>query len=290
MYTTRIEHPQHSRYTKLYAWMVKEVGFNAAAVLAEIEFLDLCEDYPDIQVATRPGLIHSLGGIVGKNAIDTALKLLIEKGWIRRHEKQVMGERNLQITYYFSLDADAINQFLSLRRGKAGFPESGEPASRNRDAGGPCSGTGSGTDSGTSSNYDEVDLKEEAAASAAAAFESQMLKPPGQDKNKNHSTPKGFDMLAGVQCWRSEPADLKTVLDLIDRHGIGKIEAIAAALTKKNGKPPLPSEVVNALAEDAKRASSRAALTPPPDQPPPLDRNIARQRLAVAKAQLRPAP
>lgn len=287
MYTTRIEHPQHSRYTKLYAWMIKEVGFNAAAVLAEIEFLDLCEDYPDIQVATRPGLIHSLGGIVGKNAIDTALKLLIEKGWIRRHEKQVMGERNLQITYCFSLDAEAINQFL-LRR-TAGIPESGLPNSRNRDAGSPRSGPGSGTGSGTSTNYDEVDLKKEAAAlpTAAAASESQMQKPPSQDKN--HAASRGFDMVAGVMCWRSEPADLKTVLDLINKHGAEKIEAIAAALTEKNGKPPLPSQVVDVLAEESKRDARRALTQPPPDLPP-LNRDAARQRLAAAKAQMRPAP
>lgn len=123
-----------------------------------------------------------------------------------------------------------------------------------------------------------------AAASSAAASESQMQKAPGQDKN--HLTPRGFDMLGGVQCWRSEPADLKTVSDLIDEHGIEKIEAVAADLTQKNGKPPLPSQVVDVLAGESKRAGRRAS-TQPPDLPP-LDRAAARQRLAAAKAQLRP--
>ncbi len=90
-------------------------------------------------------------------------------------------------------------------------------------------------------------------------------------------------------CWRKEPADLKTVLDLTEKFGTEKIEAIAAALTKKNGKPPLPSQVVDALAGEAKRASRRASTQPPPDLPP-LNRDAARQRLEAAKAQLRPTP
>lgn len=63
---SRIPHPAGSRYLQIHAWVVRAVGRDAAAVLAEIEFRDRCQQ-SCIPVATRADLIASLQGLVGRN-------------------------------------------------------------------------------------------------------------------------------------------------------------------------------------------------------------------------------
>lgn len=149
---SRIPHPPGGRHIKIWRWAVQAVGREAAAVLGEIEWRDRCKDEAGVPVATRAGLIGALEGFVSRNGVDAALRLLVELGWLKKHERTTPGERNLRTWHEFSLDAAAIALFLASPFGDAGDPGLDEiPASLAGDAGVPRSGTKAGAGAGTPS-------------------------------------------------------------------------------------------------------------------------------------------
>jgi hypothetical protein len=87
---------------------VKIVGKPAAIVIGVLDFLDRAQPDAWRPVASRARLIADLEGFVGKGAIDDALKMLTEKGWVRRHENTRPGKNNLITTVDYSLNANAI--------------------------------------------------------------------------------------------------------------------------------------------------------------------------------------
>ncbi|MDP2433767.1 MAG: hypothetical protein Q8O33_17335 [Pseudomonadota bacterium] len=121
--TSRIPHPVGSRYVQIHAWAVKAVGRDAAAVLAEIEFRDRCQEHADRPVATRVDLIAALQGLIGRNAIDAALEHLAKIGWITRSKLTRPNARGRNITtiYQYTLNVEAIATYLAT----PGFPVSG---------------------------------------------------------------------------------------------------------------------------------------------------------------------
>lgn len=152
--TSRVAHPVGARYTQVYAWAVRAVGLPAAAVLGVVDFLDRGEDQPGRPVVSRARLVADLEGIVGRNSVDTALSRLVALGWLRRHERRVVGPTNLQTSYLYSLDAEQIALWLggddaelgdspeslfgdsgNPDLGTPGIPKSEAPDSLNRDRG-----------------------------------------------------------------------------------------------------------------------------------------------------------
>lgn len=136
---SRIPHPPGGRLVKVWRWAVDAVGRSAATVLAELEWRDRLHDEPGRPVATRAELVSSLEGFVSRNHVDEALHTLVGLGWVRRHERTTLGERNLRTWHEFSLDADAVAKFLT------GDPENEKPASLNGDSGNSETGTEPGT-------------------------------------------------------------------------------------------------------------------------------------------------
>ncbi len=93
--------------------------------MAEIDFLDRAQDAPGRPVASRARILADLEGLVGRNSVDSALRILVEAGWLKRHERRTLGPFNIQRSYEFSLDAVAIAASLghSMMDSDSGDPD-----------------------------------------------------------------------------------------------------------------------------------------------------------------------
>ena len=106
--------------------------------MAEIDFLDRAQDRPGRPVASRARILADLEGLVGRNSVDNALRILVEAGWLKRHERRTLGPFNIQRSYEFSLDAVAIaaslgRSMMDSNSGDPDVPISESRQSPNRD-------------------------------------------------------------------------------------------------------------------------------------------------------------
>jgi hypothetical protein len=113
------------RFIQVWEWAVQTIGRDAAIVMAEIDFLDRAQDRPGRPVASRARILADLEGLVGRNSVDNALRILVEAGWLKRHERRTLGPFNIQRSYEFSLDAVAIAASLghSMMNSDSGDPD-----------------------------------------------------------------------------------------------------------------------------------------------------------------------
>ncbi|MBO9395039.1 MAG: hypothetical protein J7458_19165, partial [Caldilinea sp.] len=108
MRTSRIPHPPGSRYLIVHHYLVKRFGFAAAAVLGLLDFLDRAQPQPEMPLASRARIVAELEGIVGRNAVDQALKTLLDAGVIKKVKIVTPGEKNINVFVEYALCADAI--------------------------------------------------------------------------------------------------------------------------------------------------------------------------------------
>ena len=132
MRASRIPHPLGSRFIQVWEWAVRTIGRDAAIVMAEIDFLDRAQDAPGQPVASRARILADLEGLVGRNSVDNALRILVEAGWLKRHERRTLGPFNIQRSYEFSLDAVAIAASLGHSMMDSGFGDPDVPISETR--------------------------------------------------------------------------------------------------------------------------------------------------------------
>lgn len=138
MRASRIPHPLGGRFIQVWEWAVRTIGRDAAIVMAEIDFLDRAQDTPGRPVASRARILADLEGLVGRNSVDNALRILVEAGWLKRHERRTLGPFNIQRSYEFSLDAVAIaaslgHSMMASDSGDPDVPISESRQSPNRD-------------------------------------------------------------------------------------------------------------------------------------------------------------
>ncbi len=105
---SRIQHPPGELFVKGHRWVAREEGLAVALVLGAIDFLDQARPCPGERVATRARLQADLEGFVGRDAIDKALRRLVTLGWIKKHERNELGQANLIHIVEYSLDAAAV--------------------------------------------------------------------------------------------------------------------------------------------------------------------------------------
>lgn len=130
MRESRIPHPPGERFVQLHVWAVHDVGFASAAILGLLDFFDRRHEHPGELLAPRARIIADLQGIVGRNAIDSALTKLVQLQWIRLHEITTTTGTNITTTHWYSLRPEIIAQHLA-GRGTAGVPKSGHRTSPN---------------------------------------------------------------------------------------------------------------------------------------------------------------
>ena len=119
---SRIPRPPGSRFVKIYASDLRRFGLAVAAVVSEIEFLDRAQEQPGQPVASRARLIADLEGLVGRDQVDKALRMLQGAQVIKAHSRTERGERNWQTRVEYGLDMVGLARI---------FPAAGTPAFRS---------------------------------------------------------------------------------------------------------------------------------------------------------------
>lgn len=197
--------------------------------MAEIDFLDRAQDTPGRPVASRARILADLEGLVGRNSVDNALRILVEAGWLKRHERRTLGPFNIQRSYEFSLDAFAIAASLgrSMMDSNSGDPD--VPISESRQS--------PNRDQSRNLIREPLERKEEekeAAASSkraivAAAGHSSSLQ--GKRRRKRPS---------GIVTWIPEDEEEALRIEAVASH-----EDIVKAIARlsRNEKQPVPGMV-----------------------------------------------
>lgn len=149
---SRIPRPPGSRFIKIYASDLRRFGLAVAAVVSEIEFLDRAQELPGQPVASRARLIADLEGIVGRDQVDRALRMLQDARVIKAHPKTERGEKNWRTRVEYGLDLVGLERIFSAA-GTPAFRSSGN--SGNQDSRELLK---AGRKTGVPSNQEEVEV------------------------------------------------------------------------------------------------------------------------------------
>jgi len=109
---SRLPQVPGGRFIQIHDWAVNEVGLAGAAVLGVLDFLDRNQSRPFKPVATRLDISASLQGIVGRDAVDRALRDLMHMGWVTRSLHRL--KNNPAERYKFALNAMVIKKDLQV--------------------------------------------------------------------------------------------------------------------------------------------------------------------------------
>jgi len=228
--------------------LVKRFGFAAAAVLGLIDFLDRAKPRPGMPLASRARIIAELEGVVGKNAVDQALKTLIDAGVIKKIKSVTPGQKNLSVSVEYSLCPAALADSRDSR-----FREFWEL---------PDPGPESGTESGVPYTYGTKEKEAEAAVHAAAAPQQSSANPATGKRRRVRRS--------GIVTWTEDDA---VEAERIEMTVSSSDLACAVESVRQSGREPVPGLVARELdrirrarkAEVAAQARRSAASTPPPD-------------------------
>lgn len=230
MRESRIPHPRAGRFILIHEWAVRAVGHSAAAVVGLLDFYDRTHDRAGEPLAMRARIVADLAGIVGRNAVDAALRDLVERGWLAEHKVTHTG-RNITTTHWYRLRADVIAQHLAAP-GIAGVPVSGHRVSPNRDQ-----------------NGDAHLLQEKDIAATARGGDSN----PGRSREKvRRARP------SGIVTWT--PDDVAEA-ERLEAARPGEEISAAVAAVSATGKDPVPGLIEREIEKAARRraAAARAA-------------------------------
>jgi len=223
---------------------VKRFGFAAAAVIGLLEFLDRAQPRPSMPLASRARIVAELEGVVGKNAVDQALKTLVDAGVIRKIKSVTPGQKNLTVSVEYALCPESLSPFSRDSRNR----ESREV---------PISGPESGTPS-----INKIEEEKEAEVHAAAAA-PQQINPPATGKRRRRRE-------SGIVTWIP---DDEVAAERLESNSSPDDLARAVQSVMCYGKDPVPGLVSRELerllrrreAETAVQERRAAASAPPAD-------------------------
>lgn len=277
MRTSRIPHPPGSRFLVLHLWAVKALGKAAAAVLAAVDFLDRVQ--PGMPVANRKRLVADLDGLIGRDAVDAAISQLVVMGWLVRHERLELGKSNLQSFVDYSLNAEAIEDYLASE-GPPELLKSGTPELLK-----------SGRESGRESGALSVDKRRRK--------ETTTTPPPSSSDLRALVIPEkiGAEMKVALLKF-VEGLDLETAQSVIDE-AIGILEAggvrvslpsLTAGLVKQVKKGEFKPAAGVVVKQARRRVAERQAQPPASDLPKASPEAAARGIAAANRALARQQP
>lgn len=119
-------HPRGAKFVAVHTWVVVAVGFNAAAVLGVLDFMDRLQPEVGGELCGSARLVDELRGVVGRDAVLKAIKQLLELDWIVEHKQTRPGKRNYETYVNYSLNTAAILDFQNQESPEAlisGRPE-----------------------------------------------------------------------------------------------------------------------------------------------------------------------
>jgi hypothetical protein len=248
----------------LHHYLVKRFGFAAAAVLGLLDFWDRSKPRPGMPLASRSRIIADLEGVVGRDAVDRALKTLLAAGIICKIKNITPGEKNLAVTVEYALDAAAVARETEAPRD-----------SWNQEPPGLLeSGLKSGLESGSrTTSITDIEVEAEVPAAAAA--------PQQNPANPAHVTGKQRRVRpSGIVTWTSD--DVAEAERLEKETSPGEMAA-AVQSVRSSGKESVPGLVAAELermrrrreAEAAAQERRSAAAATPPDDPDVIARGQA---------------
>lgn len=233
--TSRIPHPAGSRYVAIYAWAIGRFGLAGAAIIGLLEFFDRAQPEPRLPLASRARILADLEGIAGRDAIDNALKALLDATVIEKNTITEPGLRNLERRVQYSLNPSGFARLF-------GAPEIRSP--RNSGLQEPPEPLKSGLESGVPSIKE---LEVEAAAPRAPARGTADAAASGKKRNVRPS---------GIITWL--PSDVWDAEAIEQRYTSDDITAAAAAIAAA-GKQPVPGLVQQKIEQQLREAKQRAA-------------------------------
>jgi len=247
---------------------VRKFGFAAAAVLGLLDFLDRAKPRPGMPLASRARIIAELEGVVGKNAVDQALKTLSDAEVIKKIRSVSPGQKNLIVSVEYALCPESLaasrdSQNRELRELPNPVPDPGP------DPGVP---------------YTAREKEKEADACIAAAPQQINPAPIGKRRRVRGS---------GIVCWLdADEAEAERVENSSSRDDLS--DAIQSVLL--SGREPVPGLVAREIEHLRRRreaeaaAQARRAASSPPVDPEAAARgrafidSIRRRRQAVDAA------
>lgn len=105
---SRIPHPAGARVIILHKWIANILGRNAAMIVGHLDYLDRARDSAGEPLASRAELLAAMEGFAGRDAVDAALKLLVDVGWLVLIERKQSAGCNLRTWHEYALDVAAI--------------------------------------------------------------------------------------------------------------------------------------------------------------------------------------
>ena len=230
MRASRIPHPLGGRFIQVWEWAVRTIGRDAAIVMAEIDFLDRAQDTPGRPVASRARILADLEGLVGRNSVDNALRILVEAGWLKRHERRTLGPFNIQRSYEFSLDAVAIAASLghSMMNSDSGDPD--VPISESRQS--------PNRDQSRNPIREPLERKEEEKEAAASSKRQIVAAAAGHSTSIQRKRRRKRP--SGIVTWVPEDEEEALRIEAVASH-----EDIVKAIARlsRNEKQPVPGMV-----------------------------------------------
>lgn len=241
--TSRILFPAGTRYVPIYEPLIKKFGFQAAAILGLLEFLDRAQDLPMQPLASRARVIADLEGIEGKGSIDAGLKKLLDENVIVKHASTTFGKRNWETRVYYCLNADALNEMLGTTK-TGSHRESQKPYSREVPI--PEPETGPETEA---PSYIRERINEAAALRASdAAPAANLGQVPAKSRERRPS---------GIVTWL--PDDIAKAAQLETTHALDTI-LIAVQTLENAGKQPVPGLVSQAIERAQRRIQNQEQI------------------------------
>lgn len=238
--TSRIPHPPGTRYVPIYAWACTRFGLAGAAIIGLLEFLDRAEELPEQPLASRARIIADLQGLIGRNAVDSALDALVKGKAITRHIEVQPGQNNIKRLVRYGLDLPGLGQLL-------GTPEIGNSRnSRNRES---PEFPESGPKPGVPSYIKE--LEGEAAAPRAHARGTDSAAAPTIRKCRTRRQ-------SGIVTW--VPTDVQAAEVIEQQYAPDDIAAAVAAL-RKISKQPVPGLILQQLEQQQHEHDTAVRLT-----------------------------
>lgn len=223
--TSRIPHPPGARYVAIHVWAVERFGLAGAAIIGLLDFFDRAQSASGQPLASSARIIADLEGIVGRDSVLQALKLLQKAEVIERVVTTISGARNLENHVRYSLNAAGVARLLEspeIRSSRnSGFQESPEVLKPGLKSEVP--------------SY--IELEVEAAAPHAHDPASAAAGPSVIEKRRHpHRS------MSGIECWYlTEDAEAIAIEDSTSPEQI--VAAVAAIRARQNSRGKSTSPV-----------------------------------------------
>ena len=233
--TSRIPHPPGSRFVAIHQWAVTRWGFAEAAVVGLLDFFDRVQPTGGLPLASRQRIVAELQGIVGRDGVDRALRILHKEGVLVVHKTTTAEERNLQTRVDYGLDIDGIALILNAAR-SPGNSENQE----SRQV----------LNSALNSGLPSIDIEVENAAAAHAPTPEHVVASAAAPSSSRKQGKVRVVRESGIVTWCADDPD---AAERIEKEHSGEAISFAISAVLATGKDPVPGLVLREILQQYRK-------------------------------------